>query len=224
MNTTITRTATEKRTMKTVKRSKAKVVKELVPVPGGKIHGVTFDGTLVWYARDEEIVGVDPTAGTIARRIAVPAEAGTAFDGENLYQIAGDRIFVVRPSDGKVLRTMKTPDPEGNSGMAYADGHLFIGQWRGAKIVKVDARTGAVVKTFASDRFVTGVSCVDGAVWHGASDDGAPAELRRLGPEGEVEEVIELPEGARVSGVESDGAGGFWCGGENGTLRLVRAS
>jgi outer membrane protein assembly factor BamB len=209
--------------MKT-KRSKATIVKELVPVPGGKVNGVTFDGTLVWFARDEELVGLDPESGAIVRRIAIPADAGTAYDGESLYQIAGSEIFVVRPSDGKVLRTIKAPGAELNSGMAYADGHLFIGQWKDATIIKIDAKTGAIVGTFRSDRFVTGVSCVDGAIWHGAETEGARAELRKLGPTGEVEEVIEMPDGARIAGVESDGEGAFWCGGEKGTLRLVRAT
>src|SRR4051794_25757010 len=120
MNNAATAT-NQAKTMKPIKRSKASIVKEHLPVEGGRVHGVTFDRTLVWFARHEEIVGLDPESGAIVRRIAVPAKAGTTFDGESFYQIAGDTIYVVRPSDGKVLRTMKAPSFDDSSGMAYAD-------------------------------------------------------------------------------------------------------
>ncbi len=203
--------------------AQADIVNEWVPVEGGKVHGVTFDGKLVWYARDDEIVGFDPETETIARRIAVPARAGTAFDGDNLYQLAGEDILVVRASDGRVLRKLPAPGKGLDSGMAWADGHLWVGQYRDAKIHKIDAKTGEIVKTLVSDRFVTGVSCVDGALWHGVDNESARrAELRRLAPDGSVEEVIVFPAGVHVAGVESDGEGGFWCGGESGKLRRVR--
>jgi len=153
---------------------------------------------------------------------AVPAVApGTAFDGEHIYQIAGAEILVVRPSDGRIVRRLAAPGGGLPSGMAWADGHLWIGHFREAKIHKVDAKTGAVVKTLTSDRFVTGVSCVDGALWYGASHDGKPSELRRLSADGSVEEVLEVPVES-ISGVERAGDG-FWCGGEKGHLRFVRA-
>ncbi len=72
-----------------------------------------------------------------------------------------------------------------------------------------------------SDRFVTGVSCIDGALWHGASEDGKPCELRRLGADGSVEEALLVPVKS-IAGVEATRDGEFWCGGEKGTLRLVR--
>lgn len=207
---------------KAVKRSRAEIVKELVPVAGGKVHGVTFDGKLVWYARNDEIVGVDPETSEVVKRLAVPAHAGTAFDGKNLYQIAGDQILVVDPSDGRVVRKLPAPGKGKDSGLAYADGCLWVGQYRDAKIHQIDAKTGEIRKTLRSDRFVTGVCCVDGAIWHGVSDDEAPAELRRLAPDGSVEEVIAFDETVHVAGIESDGKGGFWCGGEAGKLRLIR--
>jgi hypothetical protein len=201
---------------------KARIVQEHVPIPGGKVHGVTFDGTLVWYARDAEIVGFDPETKEVKRRLAVPADAGTAFDGENLYQLADEEILVVRPSDGKVMRRIPAPGP--SSGMAWADGYLWVGQFRASKIHKIDAKTGAIVKTLSSDRFVTGVSVVDGKLWHGVSDDG-PSEIRRLADDGSVEEAIVFQDPTmHLAGIEGDGRGGFWCGGESGKLRYVRAA
>jgi sugar lactone lactonase YvrE len=107
--------------------------------------------------------------------------------------------------------------------MAWADGYLWIGEYRASRIHQVDAKTGEIVKTLSSDRFVTGVSVVDGALWHGASDDAGPPELRRLAPDGTIEEALTVLGAKHVAGVESDGKGAFWCGGEGGTLRLVRA-
>lgn len=199
----------------------AEVLGEYGPFGPGGVHGVTFDGTLVWFARDNELVAFDPESEKVVRRLAVPAEAGTAFDGEHLYQIAHGEILVVRPSDGRVLRKLPAPGKGGDSGMAWADGYLWVGEYRAAKIHQIDAKTGEVVKTLSSDRFVTGVSWVDGALWHGVSDDERAPELRRLAADGTVEEALVLHGVTHVAGVESNGKGAFWCGGEGGKLRLV---
>jgi outer membrane protein assembly factor BamB len=208
--------------MTDMQRSEAEVVHEYVPIDDRPIHGVTFDGQRVWFARDDELVAFDPGTETVVRRHAVPsAGAGTAFDGQHLYQLAKEEILVIEPSDGRVVRRLPAPGKGHNSGMAWADGYLFIGQFRESRIHKVDAKTGEVVKTLTSDRYVTGVSCVDGALWHGAGFDGKPSELRRLGADGTVEESLRVPvEG--ISGVELTRGGDFWCGGEKGTLRRVR--
>jgi outer membrane protein assembly factor BamB len=207
------------------KRSEdAEVAREYVPFAGGTggVHGVTFDGRLVWFARDDEVVAFDPATERVVKRLPVPAaNAGTAFDGKHLYQLASNEILVLDPADGRVVRRFRAPADGHASGMAWADGYLFIGQFRESRIHKVDAKTGEVVKTLTSDRFVTGVSCVDGALWHGASSDGKPPELRRLAADGSVEESLRVPV-EHIAGVEKTRDGEFWCGGEKGTLRLVR--
>ncbi|AKF03002.1 YncE family protein [Sandaracinus amylolyticus] len=204
-------------------QSEAEVVREVVPVAdGGRMHGVTIDHALVWFARDGELVAFDPARDEVVRRLPVgAADAGTAFDGEHLYQLAKGTILVLDPRDGRVVRTMPAPGKGDDTGMAWADGHLWIGQGRGARIHKVDAKTGEVVRTLTSDRFVTGVSVIDGALWHGTMKDGEPCELRRLGEDGTVEEAMRVPV-PRVAGIEGTRDGGFWCAGENGRLRLVR--
>ena len=203
--------------------AEAQILREYGPATlgDGRVHGVTFDGKLVWFARDAELVAFDPETESIVRRLEVPAEAGTAFDGEHLYQLAGGEVLVIQPSDGRILRKLPAPGKGAASGMAWADGYLWIGEHRAAKIHQVDATTGEVVKTLSSDRFVTGVSVVDGALWHGVSEDDGPPELRRLAPDGAVEEVWAVSDAKHVSGVESNRNGAFWCGGEGGTLRLV---
>ncbi|PTL76669.1 PQQ-binding-like beta-propeller repeat protein [Vitiosangium sp. GDMCC 1.1324] len=207
--------------MSTSKRT-AEIVREYRPLDDARIHGVTFDGKLVWFARDNELIAFDPETEQVVRRLPVPAaDAGTAFDGEHLYQLAHGEILVIQPADGRIVRKLPAPGKGHASGMAWADGHLWIGQYDDARIHKVDAKTGAVVKTLTSDRFVTGVSCVEGALWHGASGDGKPCELRRLASDGTVEEALAVPVTA-IAGVEGTGDGGFWCAGEKGKLRLVR--
>jgi hypothetical protein len=216
-------TTTAATTPKSARREPAEVLREYAPFDGaGGVHGVTFDGALVWFCRDDELVGFDPKTEKVARTVPVPgANAGTAFDGEHLYQLtrAGE-IVVVDPKGGRVVRRMRAPTDGHCSGLAWADGYLFIGQYHEARIHKVDAKTGEVVKTLKSDRFVTGVSCVDGALWHGVSENG-PCELRRVANDGTVEEVLEVPV-KHIAGVERTPEGDFWCGGEKGTLRLVR--
>ena len=199
----------------------ADVVREYSPLGEGSVHGVTFDGKLVWFARDGELVCFNPETEKVVKQIPVAnAGAGTAFDGTHIYQLAGDVIAVVDPNAGTIVRTIKAPE-NGASGMAWGDGYLWVGQYRASKIHKMDPKTGEILKTLASDRFVTGVSCTGGALWHGSVGNDKPCELRRLATDGTVEESLEVPV-EMISGVESDGQGGFWCGGEKGKLRLIR--
>jgi glutamine cyclotransferase len=85
----------------------------------------------------------------------------------------------------------------------------------------VDPQTGAILRTIQSSRFVTGVTWVDGDLWHGTWQ-GDESELRRIDPRtGDVLERLEMPAGAGISGLESDGKDRFFCGG--GSSRKVRA-
>jgi glutamine cyclotransferase len=153
----------------------------------------------------------------------VAAHAGTAFDGEHLFQLAEDRIQKIDPKTGRVLATIPAPGGGGDSGLAWAEGALWVGQYRDRKIHQVDPQTGTILRTIESNRFVTGVTWVDGELWHGTWE-GDESELRRVDAEtGEVLETLEMPPGANVSGLESDGGDRFFCGGgSSGKVRAVR--
>ena len=157
------------------------------------------------------------------RSIDVAAHAGTAFDGQHLFQIAEDRIQKIDPKTGRVLATIPAPGGGGDSGMAWAEGSLWVGQYRERKIHQIDPETGEILRTIESNRFVTGVTWVDGELWHGTWE-GDESELRRIDPEtGEVLESLEMPPGVGVSGLESDGGDRFFCGGgKSGKVRAVR--
>ncbi len=207
-----------------MKTNQAEVIRELTPIDDQAIHGVTYDGKLVWFAREGELVAFDPETSSVVRRHALPsASGGTAFDGTHLYQLGGGRIFVVEPETGKVVRQLPAPARGEDSGMAYADGYLWVGHYRGKKIHKVDAKTGELVKTLSSDRFVTGVSCSNGELWHATSGDGQGPELRRLSSDGTVDERVAVPV-KLISGMERTTRDTFWCAGEEGRLRLVKKS
>jgi glutamine cyclotransferase len=211
---------TEERDMK---QSAAEILHEYGPFPGiHHVHGLTFDGRHVWFASGDRLNALDPTSGRTVRAIEVPAHAGTAFDGEHLFQIAEDRIQKIDPKSGRVLATIPTP-PGGSSGLAWAEGTLWVGQHRNRKIHQVDPQTGAVLRTIESNRFVTGVTWVDGELWHGTWE-GQQSEVRRIDPQtGAVLERIEMPPDTIVSGLESDGGDRFFCGGGNsGKVRVVR--
>ena len=206
-----------------MKRSAAEIVREYGPFPNvTNVAGVTYDGTNVWIAAGDTLNAIDPASGTTGRTLAVPAHAGTAFDGRHLYQISGDRIQKVDPDTGRVVATI--PAPEGGaSGMAWAEGSLWVGQHRKRKIHQVDPKTGAILRSLDSNRFVTGITWVDGELWHGTWE-GDESELRRIDPRtGEVLESLEMPPGVNVSGLESDGGDRFFCGGGGtGKVRAVR--
>ena len=207
-----------------MKTRPAEILGELGPFPdAGHVHGVTYDGRHVWFASGRALHAVDPETGTMVRSLAVPAHAGTAFDGRHIFQIAEDRIQKIDPRTGRVLATIPAPGGGGDSGLAWAEGTLWVGEYRARKIHQVDPETGAKLRTIDSNRFVTGVTWVDGELWHG-SWEGDSSELRRLDPAtGEVQERIELPGGLGVSGLESDGADRFFCGrGPGGKITIVR--
>lgn len=204
-------------------RSTAIIVHEYGPFSGvDGVHGVTYDGRQVWLAVGDRLTALDPASGKTVRSIDVAARAGTAFDGRHLYQIAEDRIQKIDPQSGRVLATIPAPDG-GGSGLAWAEGTLWVGQYRERKIHQVDPETGAILRTLESNRFVTGVTWVEGELWHGTWERDE-SDLRRVDPRtGEVLERLELPPGVGVSGLESDGGDRFFCGGgDSGTVRIVR--
>src|SRR5688572_25151671 len=196
-----------------MKKSQAEIIREYGPFPGiNDVHGVTFDGELVWFASGDKLNALDPATGETVRSIDVAAHAGTAFNGEHLFQIAEDRIQKIDPKTGRILSTIPAPGGGGDSGLAWAEGSLWVGEYRDRKIHQVDPETGKILRTINSDRFVTGVTWVDGDLWH-ATSEGDESELRRVDPEtGEVLESLNMPPGADVSGLESDGYDRFFCG------------
>ena len=208
----------------TMKRSTAEIVREYGPFPDAdRVNGVTFDGERIWFASGDKLNAVDPASGKEQRSINVAAHAGTAFDGRHLFQIAEDRIQKIDPQTGRVLATIPAPGEGGNSGLAWAEGTLWVGEYRARKIHQIDPETGTVLRTIETKRFVTGVTWVDGELWHGTWEDEA-SDLRRIDPgTGDVLEQLDMPESMGVSGLESDGRGQLLCGGGNsGKIRVVR--
>src|SRR5919106_3459762 len=205
-----------------MKTSAAKILREYEPGVD-QVHGVTYDGKHVWFASGDKLNALDPESGKTVRSIEVPAHAGSAFDGQHLFQIAEDRIQKIDPKTGRVLATIPAPGGGGDSGLAWAEGTLWVGQYRDRKIHQIDPQTGTILRTIESNRFVTGVTWIDGELWHGTWE-GDESDLRRVDPRtGEVLETLEMPPGVGVSGLESDGGDQFFCGGGgSGKVRTVR--
>jgi glutamine cyclotransferase len=207
-----------------MKPATAQIIREYGPFPGvGEIHGVSYDGCSVWFAAGDRLHAFDPASGALLRSLAVAAHAGTAFDGRHLYQIAGDRIQKIDPQSGRVLATIPAPGGGGDSGLAWAEGFLWVGQYSERRIHQVDPETGEILRTLQSNRFVTGVTWVEGELWH-ATWEQDESELRRVDPQtGEVLERLALPPGVAVSGLESDGGDQLFCGDSSGAVvRSVR--
>ncbi|MGB3043577.1 MAG: glutamine cyclotransferase [Xanthobacteraceae bacterium] len=207
-----------------MKHAKAEVLQEYGPFPDAdQVHGLTFDGRHVWFASGEKLNALDPDSGQIVRSIDVAAHAGTAFDGRYLFQIAEDRIRKIDPETGEVLSSIPAPGSGGDSGLAWAEGWLWVGQHRGRKIHQVNPATGAILRTIESNRLVTGVSWIDGDLWHATWDDDG-SDVRRIDAKtGEILEMLDMPPDTGVSGLESDGGERFFCGGgRTGKIRAIR--
>ena len=204
--------------------SAAEIVREYGPVTEGDwVHGVTFDGQNVWVATGDKLKAVDPASGEVVRSIDVTADAGTAFDGRHLFQLGKDRIQKIDLQTGRVLASIPSPAGGGASGLTWAEGTLWVAQYRDRKIHQIDPDTGTILRTIESNRFVTGVTWVEGELWHGTWE-GDQSDLRRVDPRtGEVLDRIQMPTGLGVSGLESDGGERFYCGGgRSGVVRAVR--
>ena len=207
-----------------MKRAAAEILHEYGPFPDAeRVHGVSFDGRHVWFASGDRLNAFDPASGQAVRAIDVAAHAGTAFDGQHLFQIAEDRIQKIDPKTGQVLATIPAPGGGTDSGLAWAEGTLWVGEYRGRKIHQIVPETGAILRTIESNRFVTGVTWVEGELWHGTWE-GDESDLTRVDPQsGAVLERLDLPPGMMVSGLESDGGNQFFCGGgSSGKVRVVR--
>jgi len=207
-----------------MRNAPAEIIREYGPFPGvTNVGGVTCAGGEVWFAAGDSLKAMDPASGDTVRSLDVPAHAGSAFDGTHLYQIAEKQIQKIDPATGRVVSTIPAPGGGGDSGLAWAEGTLWVGQHRERKIHQIDPDTGAIIRTIESNRFVTGVTWVDGELWH-ATWEGEDVDIRHIDPQsGEVLERLEMPKGVGVSGLESDGADRFYCGGgKTSRIRAVR--
>src|SRR6185437_8920664 len=207
-----------------MRQSTSEIIREYGPFPrANNVGGVTYDGQSVWFAAGDSMRAFDPASGEELHAIDVPAHAGTAFDGRYLYQIAEQRIQKIDPQTRRVVSTIPAPGAGGDSGLAWAEGTLWVGEYRARKIHQIDPATGAILRTIESNRFVTGVTWADGELWH-ATWEGDESELRQIDPQsGKVLQQVEMPPGVGVSGLESDGGDHFFCGGGgSGKLRIVR--
>jgi glutamine cyclotransferase len=206
-----------------MKKAAAEIIREYHPDPKAeRVNGVSYDGRNVWVAVGDKLSAMDPNTGKTVRSIDVPAHAGTAFDGRHLFQIADNRIQKIDPDSGRVLGTIPTPEG-GAAGLAWAEGSLWVAQHRARKIHQVDPRDGKILRTIEAKRFVTGVTWVDGELWHATWED-ERSDIRRIDPQsGEVLETLDMPPGIVVSGLESNGSDTFYCGGgSSGKVRAVR--
>jgi outer membrane protein assembly factor BamB len=206
-----------------MKNTSAEILREYGPFDGvERVGGVSFDGRHVWFASGDRLNAMDPDSGQLVRTLDIAAHAGTAFDGEHLWQIAESQIHKLDPATGRILATIPAPGNGGDSGLTWAEGTLWVGEYRARKIHQIDPASGRTLRTIESSRFVTGVTWSEGELWHGTWE-GEQSELRRVDPQsGAVLEQVDLPQGVFVSGTEADGERIFCGGGGSGKVRAIR--
>jgi glutamine cyclotransferase len=201
----------------------AEIIREYGPFDVKNVGGVTYDGQNIWFAAGDKLNAFDPESGETRRTLDIAAQAGTSFDGQHLFQLVDNHILKIDPQTGQVLHTIPAPSDIGCSGLAWAEGTLWVGNYKHRKIHQVDPKTGAILRTIESNRFVTGVTWVDGELWH-ATWEGDESDLRHIDPQtGEVLEKLDMPPGVGISGLESDGRDQFFAGGgRSGKVRAIR--
>jgi hypothetical protein len=203
-------------------------VEQLHKIDAAMVAGVAKDGDTVWLSLISEagceLARFDTKAQSVASRVAMAKTSGMAFDGESLWGVTPDGIQRFDPRTMAVTRTLPRPPVEGFlSGLAIDGEALWLGSYHQKKLFKLDPETGEVLKTLATDRFVTGVAWAGDELWHAvdaSEDETQPTELRRIDPAtGRVLEAHAVD--YAVSGMSSDGEG-LWCGDcSTGALRKV---
>ena len=139
----------------------AEVLREYGPFEGSsRVNGVTYDGRQVWFSDGDRLQAFDPKSGAHVRALELACDAGTAFDGVHLYQLARGAIHKIDPNTGRVVATLDAPG-EGHSGLTWAEGTLWLGQYRDRKIHQLDPETGAILRTIESNRFSTAIMSSD---------------------------------------------------------------
>ncbi len=203
-------------------RGRAQLESEFGPYADKPCNGVAHDGTHLWVASGQELRALDPTGGEVVRTLPIAADAGTAFDGTHLFQLADTIIQKIDTTTGEVVASIPAPGEGRDSGLTWAEGTLWVGQYRDRKIHQIDPDTGKILKTIESDRFVTGVTWTGGELWHATLEDDA-SEVRRIDPtSGDVLERFDAPAGVAIAGLCSDGER-FYCGsGREGKVRTIR--
>jgi streptogramin lyase len=163
------------------------------------VAGVSHDGQRVWIAGGAQLIAFDPRAARWSARCRAPA---TRHGVRRQAPLADrrDAHRQDRSGTGDVVASIPAPGSGSDSGLAWAEGSLWVGQYRDRKIHRIDPTTGAVLRTIESNRFVTGVTWVDGELWHGTWE-GDDSEIRRIDPEsGAVLDRLAMPAGTVVSG------------------------
>ena len=107
------------------------------------VHGVTHDGQRVWAATGARLIAFDPESGEPTRTLDRACDAGTAFDGTYLYQIAERASTRSIPPPARCWRRSRRPATAYDSGLTWAEGSLWVGQYRDRKIHQIDPATGA---------------------------------------------------------------------------------
>jgi streptogramin lyase len=125
------------------------------------VNGVTYDGRSVWFAAGDKLVALDPESGKTLRSIEVAVARRNRLRWPAPVPARRGSHPQDRSRTGSVIATIPAPGGGSDSGLTWAEGTLWVGQYRDRKIHQVDPATGAILRTIESNRFVTGVTWVE---------------------------------------------------------------
>jgi hypothetical protein len=143
---------------------------------------------------------------------------GVTHDGRHVWAAIGTRLVAFDPESGEPTRAL---DRACDAGTAFDGTYLY--QIAEARIDKIDPATGQVAASIPAPGGGSDSGLAWAELWHGTWE-GDESDIRRINPDtGAVLERLEMPSGTMVSGLESDGADLFYCGGgSSGKVRAVR--
>ena len=186
------------------------------------IYGLTYDGDQIWAAQGQKLISVDPQTGQTTNEINTGCDAGVAFDGQHIWKLSGESIHKISKETGEVLSSIDAPgEGSSNSGLAWAENSLWVGQFKDRKIYQISPDDGKILKTINSDRYVTGVTWLKGDLWHATWED-EQSELRKINKNtGEVEESYRIESKKIITGLTHDNNQFYAGGGDSGSIRTI---
>lgn len=160
----------------------------------------------------------DPPRVTI-RAEAVIRVAGALLsvaEGDKVWVTSDEALVVIDPATNET-RSLPVPVPDGSwSGLSFAGGDIWIGNYREGVLFRVDPETGEILAEVEVGPEAVSITAVPGAIWV-RTQGGVTWEAQRI--DTATNEVVATVDGGNSIAY---GHGSLWFG-QRGADRIIRA-
>lgn len=120
---------------------------------------IAWDGEYLWGFNKvaDALIAVDLKSGRVVRTVRVPdplqrGRYAFAVGGGFAWMVKGSDLLKLSLRDGQILERKQVDVKFDQGRLCWADGKLYAGEWRGAKVAILDPGNMKVVGRFETDR------------------------------------------------------------------------